>query len=147
MKEKGKYNDEFLRSLISKTTPEQAPADFTSRVMERVNLEPLRESVANAPFISKRAWLLIAAGFLGLIWFLFFSNWSILNLNFSPEKMDVKQYGQVLNYFTTTFDGLREFFSFFGKSRIPLFILLGGGALVLIDRLLHWLAPNKTVIL
>jgi hypothetical protein len=146
MKNSSKYSDDFLRSIVRKTTPEKAPAGFTDRVMEKVSAEPGHETVTSVPFISGRTWLLVAAGFIGLIWFLFFSNWSILNLNFSPEKMDVKQYEQVLNYFKTTFDGILSFFSFFAKSRIPLIVILGAGSLVLIDRLLRRVMPNKTSI-
>jgi hypothetical protein len=141
------HNDDFLKGLFKKTGTDKAPSNFTGKIMEKIQAEAVNETIATSRLITLKTWLFVAVGFAGLIWFLFFSHWSIASLSFSPEKMDARQYQQLLSYFKSTFEGILSFFSFFGTSKIPLIIIVGVISLVLIDRLLRKLVPNRTFLL
>jgi len=64
--------EKLLKKLVQTASIETPSPDFTKNVMSGILVSKTKNSIIYQPIISKRAWLLISAGFIGLFTFLVF---------------------------------------------------------------------------
>ena len=63
--------DDFTRNIIKDSGIYEAPNDFTESVMDRVQwLEESKIDISYRPLLSKKSWILIAAGIMGICYYL-----------------------------------------------------------------------------
>ena len=132
MENDNSLNDDFLRSLIGKSTLESPPGDFVEKVMGRIQQQPDVAPVKKSFFFflkSSIGYLLLAAFLVG-----FFLTSDISFMNWFPGKYYL--FDTFLPYFNSLFAGIKSL-SGSGKGiSIPIMILVASGLFFLLDRLL-----------
>ncbi len=133
--------DKFLRDLIRKKDPESLSSDFTSRVMDRIKME---HSAADEPLLKPWIWISLAAAFVILVLVIFTVDIPFVNSFFSATGMEKIS----LNIFSTQFfSSFGAFFKSFHFTNISIAIVIAGGMLLLIDRLLRHRQPSSKLLM
>jgi hypothetical protein len=82
MKTKEMQPDESIRRLLSHSKLEMTSDDFTSRLMERIEVEP--EPAKN--WLIRYQWMVLFSSFAIAIFMLFFPIWSWFGIEFTPGQ-------------------------------------------------------------
>lgn len=124
-------NDEFLRKLIGKSTPESPSDDFVEKVMSRIQPQPDVAHVTRSFFFFLKSFI----GYIFLVAILvgFFLTSDISFMNWLPGK----QYfvNTFLPYFNSLFIGLKSLAGSGKSISIPIMILVASGLFFLFDKL------------
>ena len=133
MEKKSIIQDDFLKNLIKISEIEKPSENFTNKVMGKIQSEAKTISVADEPLLSKKYWLLIAAGLICVMFVLFALDWSFINNLFagiSVEKIEIPTItGNLVNSF-------RDIFSSFKISSISIVVIAAIASLFLLDKFL-----------
>jgi hypothetical protein len=126
------FNDDFLRNLIGKSSPESPSGGFVEKVMSRIQPQAEVAPVKRSFFIflkSSFGYFLLAAFVIG-----FFLTSDIPLMNWIPGK----QYflNTFLPYFNSLFAGIKSFSGSGRSISIPLMIIVASGLFFFFDRLL-----------
>jgi len=134
MKNISYQNDELLRKLFKRITPESPSAGFAERVMELI-IQPEVDMSAHQQTVNKLLWTLIAAVALIIPVLFFLLDWSLLDL--FPKSISAETFNRFIvllsnlpDYFSSVLNGLKQFSLLF-------IILAAGVALIFIDSLLN----------
>ncbi|HNS17059.1 MAG TPA: hypothetical protein PKH94_02090 [Bacteroidales bacterium] len=137
------FNDHKLRELIKKSGTSRAPEDFTRKVMERVQNDPVPEaSLTRGLFSGNNVWWIVIATAAVVAFVVFLLQWSPIDLD--PENIDFKKYEKIVPIFQSFVQSMSKSFAFLTRSSLPLIIGIGVTVLFLIDRLLRKLTMKKS---
>ena len=132
MNEEGKYNDDFLRDLISRTPGKEPSSDFVEKVMGRIHEEPVLATEKKPFYLFLRYAWPYAAIIVTVLVVLMTSDFSFTQ--FIPGKNLIHDsVGPIFRNLIASFAGI---FKTLKPSSLMLTVVLGGGALVLLDRVL-----------
>ena len=133
MEKRNIIQDDFLKNLIQISEIEKPSENFTNKVMGKIQSEVKTISVADEPLLSKKYWLLIAAGFIAVIIILFVFDLSFITNLFtgiSVEKIEIPTItGNLVNSF-------RDIFSSIKISSISIVVIAAIASLFLLDKFL-----------
>ncbi|MCU0370655.1 MAG: hypothetical protein MUC31_04520 [Bacteroidales bacterium] len=136
------FHDKRLRDLIRNVPAGSPGKEFTQKVMERIQQEPVPEEPLSRSILSRRTWWLLAAGLALVILLVFGMDWSLFDLN--PENIDVKRYEKIIPLFQSMVKSFRSITGFFTQSSIPFILGIGIVSLLAIDRLVRKLTLRKS---
>ena len=124
----------MLGDLIRKTSLDSPGDDFTNKVMARIQVNSLTESIAQQPFISAKLWFIIGFALATLVVSVFFIDFSFLGNLFSGVSIEQPR---MVDFFTSTFNAMGQWFSGVKLSSVSVMILISIALLVIIERLLR----------
>jgi len=134
MKNISYQNDELLKRLFKKITPESPSAGFAERVMDLIILPEIDMS-AHQQTVNKLLWTIIASVALLIPVLFFLLDWSLFDL--FPRSISAENFNRFIvflsnlpDYFSSVLHGLKQFSLLFA-------ILAAGVALLFIDSLLN----------
>jgi hypothetical protein len=133
MKNISYQNDELLKKLFKKITPESPTSGFSERVMDLL-IQPEVDMSAHQQTVNKLLWTIIASVALLIPILFFLLDWSVFDL--FPRSISADNFNHFIvflsklpDYFSSLLAGLRQYSLFFA-------ILAAGIGLLLIDGLL-----------
>ena len=133
MEKKNIIRDDFLKDLIKNSEIEKPSENFTNKVMGKIQSETITIPAEDEPLLSKKYWLLIAAGFVSVLIILFVFDLSFINNLFtgiSIEKIEITTItGNLVNSF-------RDIFSSIKISSISIVVIAAIASLFLLDKFL-----------
>lgn len=134
MKNISYQNDELLRKLFRKMTPDSPSSGFTERVMDLIIL-PEVDMSAHQQTINKLLWTIIASIAVLIPVLFFLLDWSIFDL--FPKAISAENFNRFIiflsnipDFLSSLLNGLKQYSFFF-------VILAAGIGLLLIDSLLN----------
>ena len=127
-------NDELLKKLFKKMTPDTPSSGFAERVMDLI-IQPEVDLSAHQQTINKLLWTLIASIALLIPVMFFLLDWSIFDL--FPKSISAVTFNRFIvflsnvpDFFSSLLDGLKQYSFFF-------VILAAGIGLLLVDSMLN----------
>ena len=134
MKNISYQNDELLKRLFKKISPESPSAGFSERVMDLI-IQPEIDMSAHQQTINKLLWTIIASIALLIPVLFFLLDWSLFDLipiSISAENFNhfIVFLSNIPDYFSAVISGLKQYSWFFA-------ILAAGIGLLFIDSLLN----------
>jgi hypothetical protein len=134
MKNISYQNDELLKKLFKKITPDSPSSGFSERVLDLI-IQPEVDMSAHQQTINKLLWTIIASVALLIPVLFFLLDWSIFDL--FPTSISAENF----NHFIVFLSGIPDFFSSLltGLKQYSLYfvILAAGIGLLLIDSMLN----------
>jgi hypothetical protein len=134
MKNISYQNDELLKKLFKKITPESPSSGFAERVMDLI-IQPEVDMSAHQQTVNKLLWTIIASVALLIPILFFLLDWSVFDL--LPSSISADNFNHFIvflsklpDYFSSLLAGLKQYSLFF-------VILAAGIGLLLIDGLLN----------
>jgi hypothetical protein len=125
-------NDDFLRTLVGKSSIESPSADFTDTVMSRIRTLPETAS-AKKSFLfylkSSAGYILLAAMLVG-----FFVTSDLPVMSWIPGKN--YWFGTFTSFFDSLLDSLKSIPGKSGSYSIPVMIILASGLFFVVDKFL-----------
>lgn len=132
MKNDNLLNDDFLQTLIGKSTPESPSGGFVEKVMSRIQPQPDVAPVSRSFFFYLKTsvgYFMITAIVVG-----FFLTSDISFMNWIPGKHYFAN--TFLPYFTSLFTGLKSLAGNVKGVSIPIMIVVASGLFFFLDKLL-----------
>ncbi len=126
-------NEDILMKIISETKPDKPSGDFTSRLMQKIEKEPVCIETAEAKsVIGIKYIILLGLALVSAVVVLFFVDFSFLNSLFSNIN-----FLKVPAFFNSIYEGIRQIFAGVELSSMSITIIIGVVGLILIERLLR----------
>lgn len=133
MEKKNIIQDGFLKNLIKNSEIEKPSENFTNKVMGKIQSEVKTISVADEPLLSKKYWLLIAAGFIAVLIILFVFDLSFITNLFTGISVDKIEIPIITGNLVNSF---RDIFSSIKISSISIVVIAAIASLFLLDKFL-----------
>jgi hypothetical protein len=139
MEKDKEIEDDFIKNLMNKVDLEQPPADFTLKIMDKIQTGIITETVEAKPWLSKLNWLIFCIAFISIgIFCLVFD---FTNFGFRNELPVFNTIGIYLNsiadYLITGSHTLGRAFASFKSSPVIIAVLFAIPLLFGFDRLLR----------
>ncbi|MCK4406734.1 MAG: hypothetical protein KAV44_03565 [Bacteroidales bacterium] len=133
MEKRNIIQDDFLKNLIQISEIEKPSENFTNKVMGKIQSEVKTISVADEPLLSKKYWLLIAAGFIAVLIILFVFDLSFITNLFTGISVDKIEIPIITGNLVNSF---RDIFSSIKISSISIVVIAAIASLFLLDKFL-----------
>lgn len=134
MGKRNELKDDFLREMFKQSSSLDAPSDdFTSMVMNRIQVEAVEKSEADKPVIEPKYWILIIAGLGVAAYMLFQMDLSFIKNLFGSigfESVELPEF--TLNFFT----GIQNFLSNIQIPSIFIIAVVAVISLITLDKVL-----------
>jgi hypothetical protein len=128
--------DQLISGIMRDFEMSSPPADFTAKVMDRIELESIRPAFVNEPLISRAGWIGICISVILLVLFIFLGpigessthGWLSDNLgwNFSLPQIILEKW-RIIDFRNSTLT----------------WIILGSGGIVLLALIEKWIEENR----
>jgi len=133
MKNISYQNDELLRKLFKKITPESPSDGFSERVMDFI-VQPELDMSAHQQTINKLLWTLIASIALLIPVLFFLLDWSVFDL--LPKSISADTFNKFVLFLSGIPDQFSSFMSGMKQYSMLFIVLAAGCGLLLIDSFL-----------
>ena len=136
MSEKIKKEDQLISGMMKDLEMSNPPADFTAKVMDRIELESITPVFVSKPLISRAGWIGIGISVIILILIILFGS---SGESSSPGWLS-ENLGKNFSLPNINFEKLR----FIDFSNSPLtWIILGSGGIMLLVFIEKWIEENR----
>jgi hypothetical protein len=136
MSERVKKEDQFISGIMKDFEMSNPPADFTAKVMGRIELESITPGFVNKPLISRAGWIGICISVIILILIILLGSsgestsqsWLSENLawNFSLPQINLEKW-RIIDFSNSTLT----------------WIILGSGGIMLLALIEKWIEENR----
>jgi len=136
MSERINKEDQLISRIMKDYEMSSPPADFTTKIMERIEMEPATTGFQSTPLISRAGWIGISISVFILILFILLGssgesssqNWLSENLgwNFSLPQINMEKW-RIIDFSNSTLT----------------WIVLGSGGIILLALIEKWIEENR----
>ena len=136
MSERVKKEDQFISGIMKDFEMSNPPADFTAKVMDRIELESVTPGFVSTPLISRAGWIGICISVIILILIILLGSngestsqsWLSENLswNFSLPQINLEKW-RIIDFSNSTLT----------------WIILGSGGIMLLALIEKWIEENR----
>jgi len=133
MKNISYQNDELLKKLFKKLTPESPSAGFSERVMDLI-IQPELDMSAHEQTINKLLWTVIASIAIVIPVLFFLLDWSVFDL--FPHSISAEKFNHIIIFLSTLPDTISSLLTNLKQYSLLFIVLAAGIGFLLIDGLL-----------
>ncbi len=136
MSERLNKEDKLISGIMKDYEMSSPPADFTTKIMERIEMEPVTPGFVSTPLISKAGWIGIGVSVFILVLIILLGpsgesssqSWISENLgwNFSLPQINLEKW-RIIDFSNSTLT----------------WIILGSGGIILLALIENWIEGNR----